>query len=549
MEIGLFSVYMLKAAIYLLLFFAFNKLFLSKDTFHALNRGVWLLSVVAAFLLPAYVVDAPLNEVISLSSSYSQGINLDAFEQIEEVSLFGLDSVVKILFYIYIVGVVLLLASKVVVYGRLVHYIFSCRGGLINSKEGQNSELLAMLERSKERLNISRGIKFIVHNGDLAPFSWLNYIVVSKKDINEGAENILLHELAHAKFFHSFDIIFLDLASIVMWFNPAIWLVKRELQQVHEYSADNVVLKSGANCKEYQLLLIKKAVGDSYYSVANSFNHSSLKKRITMMLKKRSNKWVMAKSLYALPLVMLVVNVYANPSVSNNLSDISAVVIESAADTTNKQEVIVIGAGDVKVNDVLSGDVKVVDFRGVTKDGKEPLIVVDGKEYSGNVSEIPAESISSISVLKDAAATKIYGEEKGSNGVIIITLKDEKDIVASSVKTSTDDTIKVVVNGTIRKESTDVTFDVVEAGNSTVAIAKSNNESGEVEHTSIVVGKRGISAEADPLIIVDGKEYEGDMSSISPETISSISVLKGESAIKSYGQEKGANGVIVVTLK
>ncbi len=242
MAIGLFSVYMLKAAIYLLLFYAFNKLFLSKDTFHALNRCVWLLSIVAAFALPAYVVDVQLNEVVAASSNSVEGVNLDAFNSVEELSLFGVDSVVKALFYIYILGVVLLFVCKVVIYCKLIYFIFRYRVGAVGVEQSYNkdypelSKSLSLLDSCKKRLGIKREIKFIIHNADLAPFSWLNYIVVSNRDINEGGENILLHELAHIKFLHSLDIIFLDLVSIVMWFNPAIWLIKRELQQVHRYS-------------------------------------------------------------------------------------------------------------------------------------------------------------------------------------------------------------------------------------------------------------------------------------------------------------------------
>ena len=73
-----------------------------------------------------------------------------------------------------------------------------------------------------------------------------------------------------------------------MWMNPLVWLMESSFRDVHEYEADDAVLRSGVNASQYLLLLVKKAVGSSSYALANSFNHSLLKNRITMMLKKKS---------------------------------------------------------------------------------------------------------------------------------------------------------------------------------------------------------------------------------------------------------------------
>ena len=101
-------------------------------------------------------------------------------------------------------------------------------------------------------------------------------------DLQEDNRAIVEHEQAHIRLRHSWDLLLAQACIVVQWFNPAAWLVKQELQNIHEYEADEAVLASGVNAKEYQLLLIKKAVGSRLYSLANSLNHSSLKKRITM---------------------------------------------------------------------------------------------------------------------------------------------------------------------------------------------------------------------------------------------------------------------------
>ena len=100
---------------------------------------------------------------------------------------------------------------------------------------------------------------------------------------------------------------------LLQWFNPAAWLLKRELKDIHEYQADTSVLQSGIDATTYQLLLVKKAVGASSYTLANSFNHSKIKKRITMMLKEKSNKWARLKLLLLLPLGALSLYAFARP--------------------------------------------------------------------------------------------------------------------------------------------------------------------------------------------------------------------------------------------
>ena len=133
----------------------------------------------------------------------------------------------------------------------------------------------------------------------------MHWIVIARKDLEENGREILIHELAHIRNRHSWDLLLADLCIFVQWFNPAAWLLKQELQNIHEYEADETVLREGVNARNYQMLLIKKAVGTRLYSMANNFNHSSLKKRITMMLKEKSNPWARAKYLYILPLAAL----------------------------------------------------------------------------------------------------------------------------------------------------------------------------------------------------------------------------------------------------
>ena len=165
-----------------------------------------------------------------------------------------------------------------------------------------------------------QGVTIYCHAGDIAPFSWMRSIVISENDYAAHASVILRHEMGHIRHLHSFDILLLNLCQIVQWANPFVWLMASSLRDVHEYEADDTVLRSGINATQYQNLLIKKAVGSSSYAFANSFNHSLLKKRITMMLNKKSNPWMRTKALYLIPVAVVALGAFATPKLINSIS-------------------------------------------------------------------------------------------------------------------------------------------------------------------------------------------------------------------------------------
>lgn len=294
---GIFIAYMIKSGFCLLLFYLLYKWQLAKETFFRLNRimllGFWIL----AFLLPAIPLvnwgntDLPagldvnrpeiLNSLTNISLSAETNTDHQAFIWIWLICT-G-----------YIVGVVLIASKQLVSWTRL--YLLIRRGRRIENGP----------------------FHLILTEGNQPPFSWMHYIVLSEKDYRENPTEILTHEMAHIRHHHSWDLLLADVGILLQWFNPAAWLLKQEMQSVHEYEADDAVLAAGINAKSYQLLLIKKAVGTSRYTMANSFNHSSLKKRITMMLKEKSSPQARAKYIYILPLAALSVMAFARPEVSD----------------------------------------------------------------------------------------------------------------------------------------------------------------------------------------------------------------------------------------
>ena len=307
---GIFLVYILKSSLCLAAFYLFYRLLLSRETLHRFNR----MALLGVLLLSAVV---PLIEVSTEQpTGVGQGmLTLEEWlvlsEAMPEMSSAPVEEARTVwplvLLAVYGVGVLFFLGRNLLSLIRL----------------GQ-------LLRGTQREDIHRyvadapRILLFVHERGIAPFSWMRCIVIARKDLEEDGRPILLHELAHIRCGHSWDLLLADLCCFVQWFNPAAWLLKQELQAVHEYEADEAVLRAGVNAREYQLLLIKKAVGTRLYSMANSLNHSKLKKRITMMQRRKSNPWARAKLLYVLPLAAVAVAAFARPEVSgvsNQLSD------------------------------------------------------------------------------------------------------------------------------------------------------------------------------------------------------------------------------------
>ena len=254
---------------------------LRKDTFFQFNRYALLAITALSFILPLISIPeitTPLaeNEILS--------IQLDDINVIVNGKVgSGNISWQMFLSIVYLSGVVACLLYKIYDLIRLARFI--PRGCLWTHQEN--------------------GIHIHCHAHDIVPFSWMNHIVISEKDYEENGHNILLHEQAHIACCHSWDVLWLSLVEVLQWFNPFIWMLSKEMQDVHEYEADLCVLRKGINAKDYQLLIIQKAAGPSSSAFANGFNHSSLKKRITMMIKQKSNPWARAKYLYLLPVAAI----------------------------------------------------------------------------------------------------------------------------------------------------------------------------------------------------------------------------------------------------
>ena len=379
-------IYSLKAGVCLAVFYLFFKLLLSRETFHRLNRIVVLGAMAASFILPLCVItlyrEVPLPSqplpatVVETAAAPGAAPAAAAFPWEEAAG------------WCYALGAA----------GMLLWIVRSLAGIVRVIRRGRRGRLGARWT-------------LVVVPQAVTPFSWGRWVVISEEDLARNGEAILCHEQAHLRLHHSADLLLTDLAGCLQWFNPAMWLLRRELRAIHEYEADAAVLRSGVDAREYQMLLIRKAAGRRWYSVANSFNHSKLKNRITMMLRKKSSRWAAARALLLLPLAAMALGAFA---------ETRYVVVPAAKDTKNLIKKLELRTKSDTVVAPIT-----IHLRGkeVQDPAEQPLILVDGKRVP-TLDTIRTERIASVTVLKDSAALQTYGEE-GRHGVILVEMKKD----------------------------------------------------------------------------------------------------------------------------
>lgn len=395
-----FLPYLLKAAACLAVFWTFFRVMLSRTTLYRFNRLVLLAGTALAMLLPLCVItryrEIPVMPELPqvVFAAPAPEVSAPAFSwQTVAAVLFGAGAVATGLHTLWSLGCVARLVGR----GR------------------------------RERL--TDGVVLVRTSRAVSPFSWGRYIVLPERLEAADEASILLHERAHLRLGHTFDLLWMDAVCLLQWFNPAVWLLRRELREVHEYEADAAVLAAGADARAYQMLLIKEAAGGRWYSVANSFNHSKLKNRITMMLRKRSSRWAGARVLLLLPLVGVALGAFAETRYvisddKDKKENVTVRIERSKRSTAEARDKLQFWADTVCVEGsklLISG----------AQD--DPLVLVNGKPVS-SLDEVPVDQVKSITVIKDSVAAVKYGP-KAVHGVVLIDLgKDPEEFPQSMAR-------------------------------------------------------------------------------------------------------------------
>ena len=277
-------VYQLKVGGLIAAFYMCYRLLLSRETLHRLNRVVLLGTAALSFILPLCVVTLHRTVAVPVSVE-SPMIRISDGVAAASASTSLWQTVAMVVFW---TGVAVTLGHTLLSLWHVVRMI-----------------------STGEQHPQADGTVIVVTERAMAPSSWMRYILLSRADYERLDAAVLAHERGHVAARHSWDVLYTAVMTAMQWFNPAVWMLRADLRAIHEYEADKAVIRSGIDAREYQYLLIRKAIGAGGYSVVNGFNHSTLKNRITMMLQSKSPRAHSWKALFVIPVAALAVAVNA----------------------------------------------------------------------------------------------------------------------------------------------------------------------------------------------------------------------------------------------
>ena len=339
-----------------------------------------------------------------------------------------------------------------------------------------------------------------------ASFSFFSFVFVNPSIDETETSEIVNHEQEHIRQRHWIDLLLFEILCTIQWFNPAIWLYGRFIRQNHEYLADEAALQRTSNPAVYRAALLNQMFGGPVISLANSFNYSINKKRFTMMKHTIQSPFRKLKLLLVLPLIAGVFYAFAAP-----------------------------------------------EYQFVQAENNK--LIHDGKTVIGKVIDDKGEALPGASIV---VSGKSIGTQTDINGNFKLNLTDDSPIVISFVGFTSQKVVPDFIHEmTISMKP--VIISIEETGNQVLShnqkkkssVIKTTTESGEIklQTDSPLKFSSTDGTGNQPLIVIDGVvDKNQNVNNISPETIESIDVFKGETAKATYG-EKGKNGVILITTK
>lgn len=310
--------YIARAGLYLSLFYTFYLLVMRRTTFFGLNRLFLLAGSYISLLLPLVRI-GKASPTLSLYEPAVTAIQTPS----EITTASGTFPWQTLLLGIYLIGVLI----------TLIGFFISTR------------KMVRLIKSGQER--VVDGFRLVLLEREQTSFSWGRKIVISRKDMEENGI-IFIHEQMHVRYRHSLDILLLLPLQHLFWWNPLVWITRDELRLLHEYQADEGVIKKGIDATQYQLILVRKAVGDQRFTLASGFQHAKLKNRIEMMIKPQTSAKVRWSYLALIP-VMAIFMVACNPKQQQKTNDDSQTATTKAAvESTQNADVVPFEEVDVK---------------------------------------------------------------------------------------------------------------------------------------------------------------------------------------------------------
>ena len=544
----MFFIYSVKVAVCLALFYLFHKLLMSRDTFHTFNRFAILSMMLLSLVLPLVHLsldsEAGINRgTVALEGLVAQTVVADGGNGVGD----GL-SLTQLLLAAYVLGVVLFVGKALLSVGSLLRLI-----------------------RRARCVEVRNGIRIYTMQGDISPFSWFRYIIMSEKDWQENRREIVLHEMAHIRRCHSMDVAVCNMMIVFQWYNPAAWLLKRELQTVHEYEADEAVLSAGVDATHYQMLLIRKAVGERLFTMANNLNHNSLKKRITMMKIKRTNPVQKAKIAFVLPLAAMTVAAFASQKVENLSEKVEQ---ESEAFSSVSDNPVVRAVGETaRVAVVKVQEDKALEEASSMPMAKDTAEAKTGKKMpcTDNPEMFPQFPGGHVALFEYLSKNIKFPKSKENEDVkvrVVTTFTVEKDgsithakIVRSQGEAFDNEALRVI-NGMPKwipgmqngkavsvKYTLPITFSTTDGDKKIKSVRTIDmyDNGGKQPEGKVVSRKAEMFSSEDFVLVVNGKVVEA-LNGIKPSDIEKVDVKKDAETMKKYNVEDKL-GVMFISTK
>lgn len=525
--------YFLEVNIAIALFYLFYRLFFAGDTFWKTRRYYMLFSILLSFVYPFLSIENWLQKQEPVQKLIVDYATLPEFTvtAVRETSVFSLGNISMAIY-----GLVVLIL--------LVRFIL------------QLTSILRI--RLHGTVKIVQDTRIIAIEKEVTPFSFFGSVFMNPELHNEHeTKEILAHELTHVRQGHSFDVLVSELLTIILWLNPATWLLKREIRQNLEFLADNKVIESGFDSQTYQYHLLQLSYQTPEHKLGNKFNVSPLKKRIIMMNQKKSAKASLLKYSLIVPLALALVVSSNAQTVINKAKKALTTTTTKEVKATEKKTLI----APAKSSAELTDPVTVVE-NGETE--KTWDVVEKMPQYPGGEKEL-------MGYLARNIKYPVEAQKNGTQGKVIVgfTVNSAGEVVNQKVLRGVDayldkEAVRVVstfptwIPGEQKGEKVSVRYVIpiifrMGDGATTPETTSSSNE-----NPLVVVGYGARKEESGvnlnnlpdgvkPLYVIDGKvATESEKKLLLPASIKAIDVLKDKSATSIYG-EAGKNGVILIT--
>lgn len=289
----LFS-FLMNASIGIVLFYLVYWLFLRKETFFTANRWFLLAALFTSVLLPLFPVHYSVMVEPGNNTTVFHALS-DAFRnattvQPETSNTNSATNWQQMVLVIYLTGSAIFLLRLLIQTLILIHLML------------------------KYRVKPMNGIRVVENEKYGLPFSFFNIVFINPKfHTQDDLPEILAHEKVHIREFHWFDLLFIELLTVIFWFNPFIWFFERSIKQNHEYLADEGVLAQGHGVGRYQAILLNQLMGMQIIGLTNNLNFALNTNRLKMMTKKKTSRKLGIKFVWALPAIALLLFAFAEP--------------------------------------------------------------------------------------------------------------------------------------------------------------------------------------------------------------------------------------------